>query len=426
MGVTQTQNEPGTGTTSLNGEARLYALLGSISDALITVDERGAIESANPAAERLFGYAAPQLEGSSFVALLAEPHRDEYAAHLRDFAHGKPVPILGSGREVMGRRSDGSSFPIELDLTEANLGERILVAVARDITERKRAEEKLRHLADFDALTGLLNRRRFEQDLDKHIAYSARYGTSGTVLVVDLDNFKYVNDTLGSRAGDELLVAVAGLLRGRLRKTDVLARLGADEFGMLLHGSDAEKSKQVAEDILALIAKNPFVIERQSLRATVSVGVATIGDDGITASELIARADNAKYSAKDAGRNRVALFDPTGMAGANAARVWSDRVREAIEQGRFIIHAQPILDMATNEVSQYTAHRSRRFGSLDLLVNNTGINPVVGPLVEFDLGAARKIVEVNVLGTLAWIQEAYRAWLKDQAARSSTSRRSPG
>ena len=220
------------------------------------------------------------------------------------------MQILGTAREVLGRRSDGSSFPIELTLTEANLGERVLVAVARDITERKRAEEKLRHLADFDALTGLLNRRRFEQELDKHIAYSARYGTGGSVLIVDLDNFKYVNDTLGSRAGDELLGAVAGLLRGRLRKTDVLARLGGDEFGMLLHGAQADKAQQVAEDILRLIANNPFVIERQSLRATVSVGAATIADDGSPARELIARADHAKYSAKEAGRNRVAHFDP--------------------------------------------------------------------------------------------------------------------
>ena len=353
MAVAQTSGGTLAPTLGIEGEARLYALLGSMSDAVITVDGRGAIESANPAAERLFGYAAVDLEGSNFAALLADPHREEYAAHLRDFGHGSPVQTLGTALEVQGRRADGSSFPIELTLTQADLGEQVLVAVARDITERKRAEEKLRQLADFDALTGLLNRRRFEQELDKHIAYSARYGTGGSVLVLDLDNFKYVNDTLGSLAGDELLVAVAALLRGRLRQTDVLGRLGGDEFGMLLHGADAEKSRQVAEDVRALIAENPFVIERQGLRATVSVGVAAIEGDDIIASELIARADHAKYSAKDAGRNRVALFNPEGMVGADSARVWSDRVREAIEQGRFIIHAQPILDMARNEVSQY-------------------------------------------------------------------------
>ncbi len=254
----------------------------------------------------------------------------------------------------MGRRSDGSSFPIELTLTEADLGERALVAVARDITERKRVEEKLRHLADFDALTGLLNRRRFEQELDKHIAYSARYGTGGSVLVVDLDNFKYVNDTLGSRAGDELLFAVAGLLRGRLRKTDVLARLGGDEFGMLLHGAEAAKVQQVAEDLLGLIANNPFVIERQSLRATVSVGVATIGDE----EHQRLRADRARRPRQvHAPRRPAATASPTSTRTAtprvDSARVWSDRVREAIEQGRFVLHAQPILDLASNQVSQY-------------------------------------------------------------------------
>jgi diguanylate cyclase (GGDEF)-like protein/PAS domain S-box-containing protein len=353
MAVAESTGGLGPEIIGLNSDTRLQALLGSIADALITVDERGAIESVNPAAEHLFGYESAHLVGAAFAALLSDPHRDEYEGYLRDFANGVPVPILGTAREVLGRRSDGAGFPLELTLTEVSLGERMLVAIGRDITERKRAEEKLRMLADFDPLTGLLNRHRFEQELDKHISYSERYGTGGSVLVLDVDNFKYVNDTLGSRAGDELLGAIAALLRGRLRKTDVLARLGGDEFGMLLHGADAEKSHAVAESVLGLIGNNPFVIERQSLRATVSGGLATIADDGISASELVARADYAKYQAKEAGRNRVAHFDPSGETEENSVRVWSDRVREAIEQGRFVIHAQPILDMAKNKVSQY-------------------------------------------------------------------------
>jgi PAS domain S-box-containing protein len=111
MAVAQSPEIPGTG---LNGESRLQALLGSIADALVTVDERGAIESANPAAERLFGYGAKDLLGAAFAALLGDPYREEYTGHVRDFGAGRPVGVLGTAREVMGRRSDGSSFPIAI------------------------------------------------------------------------------------------------------------------------------------------------------------------------------------------------------------------------------------------------------------------------------------------------------------------------
>lgn len=352
MAVAQKTEESGNGTIGLDGESYSRVLLDSIGDALIAVDERGAIETVNPAAEALFGYPSHELIDRSFVGLLADPSREEYAGHVRDFAQGKSLPILGAGREVLGRRSDGTTFPIELNVSEARIGKRLLVAIARDITERKRAEDKLRQLADTDALTGLLNRDAFEKEVDNHIRYSARYGTGGSILYIDLDNFKYMNDTLGSRAGDELLVAIAGLLRGRLRKTDLLARLGGDEFGLLLHGAHSSKIKTVADDVLFLIANHPFVIERQRLSATASIGVAEI-QEGVTAGELIARADQARYKAKDLGRNRVAYYDVDEEPRGDVSRVWSDRVREAIELGRFVLHAQPILDMASNEVSQY-------------------------------------------------------------------------
>jgi diguanylate cyclase (GGDEF)-like protein/PAS domain S-box-containing protein len=353
MAVAPSQGSPGTDISGVEAGSRLDALLGSIADALITVDERGAMESVNPAAERLFGYRAADLLGASFPALFAGPDRDAYAGYVRDFGAGRPMPLLGSVREALGRRGDGSSFPIELTLTEVTLGDRMLVAVARDITERKHAEEQLRRLADFDPFTTLLNRRRFEQELDTHIDHSARYGPGGSVLVLDIDNFKNVNDSFGHHAGDELIGAVAGQLRARLRKTDLLARLGGDEFGMLLHGADAAKAMTVAEELRALIGNHPYVLGRQSVRVTVSVGVTTIGEEGITGAELIGRADHATIAAKEAGRDRIAEFDPDSRLQRDSGVVWSERVREAIDSGRFVLLAQPILDLAANEVSQH-------------------------------------------------------------------------
>lgn len=352
MATVQTPEGPAL-RSELDGEARLQALLGSIAEALVTIDDRGAIESVNPAAERLFGYPSSELLGRSFAALLADPHAEEYGAHMSAFGAGRRPAILGTARELVGQRADGSSFPLELTLTEALLEAPVLVAVGRDVTERRRTEDQLRRLADHDSLTGLYNRRRFEQEIDGHISYAARYGGGGSVLLLDLDNFKYANDSFGHRAGDELLCAVAALLKGRLRKTDVLARLGGDDFGMLLHGADIAKAQAVAEELRTLIGNNPFVIDRQSIRATVSVGIATIAREGLTADELIAQADHAKYKAKEAGRDRVSAFDPESPITPEAIQVWSDRVRQAVEQGRFVILAQPILDLAADRVSQY-------------------------------------------------------------------------
>jgi diguanylate cyclase (GGDEF)-like protein/PAS domain S-box-containing protein len=353
MAAVETPPAPTKGRSRPAGAARLNALLESVTDAFITVDPRGAIESVNPAAEQLFGYPAEEMVGRSFPALLADPHHEEYAAHVRRAASGEPLAILGSPREVIGRRSDGSKFPVELTLTEAALEAGLLVAVARDITERRRTEDQLRRLAEYDPLTGLLNRRRFEQELDAHIRYVERYGSGGSLLVLDIDNFKYVNDSFGHRSGDELLVSIGNLLKGRLRQTDVLARLGGDEFGLLLHRADIAQSQAVAEELRTLISNHPFVIDRQGVRATVSIGIATIAGGTATGDELIAQADDAKYKAKEQGRDRVSAFDPDSRITPEAIQVWSDRVREAVEKGRFVLHAQPILDVEADEVSQY-------------------------------------------------------------------------
>ena len=340
-------------STSGNEEAGPRALLESIPDAVISVDGRGAILTVNPATQSLFGYPSDGLLGRRFAGLLAEPDRDEYAAYIRAFGSGEHPPILGTPREAIGLRADGSKLPIELTLTIAVIDEPVLVAVARDISERRKTEDQLRRLADYDPLTGLYNRRRFEQEVDAHIAYSARYGSGGSLLLIDVDNFKYINDSFGHRAGDRLLGSIAGLMKTRLRKTDVLARLGGDDFGLLLHEADLARAQAVAEDLRTLIGNNPFVIDRQGVRTTISIGIATFVKEDVTSDELIAQAEHAKYKAKDQGRDRVCAFDPESRITPAAIQVWSDRIREAVEKGMFLLHAQPILDMEADSVSQY-------------------------------------------------------------------------
>jgi diguanylate cyclase (GGDEF)-like protein/PAS domain S-box-containing protein len=328
-------------------------VLESIPQAVVTVDSRGAVDYINPAAERLFDCPAGRLRGRTFAGLLGEPDQEDYAEQLRDFGRGKPMPLTGIPREVVGRRADGSTFAMEMTLSEmpAN-GKRMLVAVARDIRERQWAEAQLRHLVDHDKLTGLLDRHSFERELSRHIAYAARYGNGGSVVTLGVDNFKYLNDSLGHWAGDELLRAVVRLIMDRLRRTDVLARVGGDVFAALLHGTGAEKARAVAEDLLERVRTHPFVIAGQGLRVTMSAGVASLDQRTITGAELLAETDAAMYQAKDAGRDRVAIYTPDGDADAAARRLWTERVRQATEKGLFMLVYQPIVDLQSGGTTQ--------------------------------------------------------------------------
>lgn len=330
------------------------ALLKGAADGIVVMDPRGAIERINPAACDLFDYNPDDVTGRSLAALLSSPHQDEYAAHLRAYKREEEVAILGLTKEALGRRKDGSAFPIEMTISEMKpYGNRALVAVIRDVTDRKKVEQQWRHLAEHDPLTSLMNQRRFEQEVDKYVAYAARYGGAGAILVVGIDSFKYLNDALGHKTGDELLQKIAGQIRSRMRKTDILARIGGDLFGVLLHESDRQKAGAVAEELRSLVESNKFIIERQGFRVTVSVGVTHLDNVKLSGKELIGRAEAAMYEAKENGRNTIAEFEPESQTELQSKRAWSERIRNAVDQGRFVLLAQPIMDLAEGTVNQY-------------------------------------------------------------------------
>jgi len=347
-------NEQALLTSHEDEVARLEAVVASVLDAVVTIDPRGAIDFINPAGVELFGYPPDEVLGRSFAALLAESHQEEYAEYLRAHGRREQVPVVGISREVVGRRRDGSTFAMELVLTELRpMDQRMLVAVARDIRDRKRAEADLRHQADYDPVTGLLNRHAFERELTRHVEYSARYGSGGSVLLLDIDNFKYVSETLGSEARDGVIKEIGDLVQGRLRKTDLLARLGGDELGILLHGAGRARALTVAEELLTLIREHPFVGGKQPFRLTLSAGVSALEERPVTGAELLTEAEVAMYAAKEAGRDRVLEYEVEGRAEVEEKRMWSERVRHATEKGLFVLVCQPISDLASGRISQY-------------------------------------------------------------------------
>jgi diguanylate cyclase (GGDEF)-like protein/PAS domain S-box-containing protein len=228
-----------------------------------------------------------------------------------------------------------------------------VVTQVQDISERRELARRLEYFVDHDFLTGLFNRRHFEHELSRETERVARYGAPGAVLVIDLDHFKDVNDTFGHRAGDDLLKGVAGLLRERLRHTDVVARMGGDEFAVLLPQADADHAQRVADDLVKALGRQMAVLADHSIQITASIGVTLV--DGLTDVEVLAYADLALYEAKETGRNRFAMHRAVGgrWEPGSARLAEAERVRHALEEERLILHCQPILDLGRNEISQY-------------------------------------------------------------------------
>ena len=228
------------------------------------------------------------------------------------------------------------------------------MALSASLFERKRLEAHLVHLADHDPLTDLLSRRGFHAELWRQLAKAKRYGVRGSLLFLDLDDFKRVNDTLGHAAGDQVLSNVAALLRARLRDTDLLARLGGDEFAILLPHTSDEQARAVAEQLLAAIRGQTIVIDGRPVTVSASIGIALFPDHGHSVEELLGGADASMYQAKTAGGNRFVVCSPElNHPGKDWELPDPEGVRRAFEDGRMLLYGHPILDLRRNRISQY-------------------------------------------------------------------------
>jgi diguanylate cyclase (GGDEF)-like protein/PAS domain S-box-containing protein len=294
------------------GAALSKAIVDAAVDGIITIDERGIIQSVNPAVERIFGHAAAEMVGQNVGILMPEPYHSAHDRYLANHLRTGEAKIIGIGREVEGLRKDGTVFPLELAVSEVRLdGRRLFVGIVRDISERKRIEAQIRHMALHDPLTGLPNRRLLDDRLTQALAITRRHGVPSALMIVDLDAFKQVNDRLGHPAGDGLLCLVAARLQAILRESDTLARLGGDEFAVVLPWLPGPADAiGVASKVLGALQAS-FDVDGHEVQIGVSIGIALAPGHGTDAGELVRRADAALYRAKRAGGRRCELFEPT-------------------------------------------------------------------------------------------------------------------
>ncbi|TMC63284.1 MAG: EAL domain-containing protein [Chloroflexota bacterium] len=322
---------------------RIRAILDNVADGIITLDQRLVVRSYNPAAERLFGYAVDEVIGKEFARLIAEPLRSEVKPQLRSYLRAQQGLFEMGSHETAGLRKDGTTFPMEFNV--GWLGpQRLVIGSLRDVSERKAETEALQYQALHDSLTGLANRTFLQERLEETIRAGEREMKPCAVLLMDLDGFKSVNDSLGHSAGDRLLQQLGERMRRVLRKADTIARYGGDEFAVVPWGAtDVTRAVLIAEKILNAMDQ-PFIIDEQSISVNLSIGIAAFpqhADDAVT---LIRRADVAMYTAKRArsGFSVYSVDQEGGESGEGVPLV--GKLRYAIDQFELVLHYQPIVN----------------------------------------------------------------------------------
>lgn len=341
------------------------SILDGAAFGIVATDASGRISATNPAAERLWWYRRNEMVGSlQLTDLINEADLEQRASALaKEFGVVSPVGFealklradrgLADEHEWNGRRKDGSSVPLEIAITARRDADGAIVgylAMAYDITERRRREEYVRHIAHHDALTQLPNRSLFSDRAGVAIVRARREHTQVGVMMIDLDNFKRINDSLGHHVGDQMLITVAARLKECVRECDSIARMGGDEFAILLPDiRDAANIVRIAEAVTAAI-DHPVVVGAHELHVTASVGISTYPDAGDDPATLLKNADTAMYKAKVGGRNGYRIFTQDMLLEAEQRIVIETELRRALARGEFEMHYEPQVTLQTGEV----------------------------------------------------------------------------
>jgi diguanylate cyclase (GGDEF)-like protein/PAS domain S-box-containing protein len=329
---------------------RAQTTLASIGDAVIRTDSQGCVEYLNPAAEDLILCRFDQARGRSLAALF---HLQDSDSQLPDAPLVERIlagEIGGSAHAQQVVRPDGSKVAVALVGAPIRIAGRVAgaVLVLHDMTRERQYIDTLSWQASHDALTGLANRREFEQRLESALARLDTHPGQHALMFLDLDQFKVVNDTCGHAAGDQLLRQICVLLQEHLREGDTLARLGGDEFGILLENCPAAPAARIAELLRMTVQELHFAWDGRNFNIGVSIGLVSLAQSRTTLAEALRSADMACYMAKEKGRNRVQVYqsDDSEMSNRFGEMAWVQRIHAALEEERFCLYYQQIAPVA--------------------------------------------------------------------------------
>ena len=317
-------------------EERFRQLIMSAPDAIFGVDTHGNIVFANHEAANLLGYEDNELHGRNVEILVPESLRDTHALHREDFFSNLRTRSMGTGLELKARRKDGSEIPVEINLSHSNteLGQ-LVIAYMRDITERTLAEialrnanqqlgsqlreieslqESLREQAIRDPLTQLHNRRFLDETVELEFHHADRFSETLSIILLDIDYFKEINDRYGHTAGDACLVTLANLLQQHCRRSDITCRYGGEEFILVLPNTNTEGAEQHAEELRHLVENEVFTVDEHEIKFTISLGISSYPAHGADYRQIINKADEALYVSKRTGRNRVTVWSEPNVS----------------------------------------------------------------------------------------------------------------
>ncbi|SFM27902.1 PAS domain S-box-containing protein/diguanylate cyclase (GGDEF) domain-containing protein [Nitrosomonas nitrosa] len=373
-------------------QSRMSALLSAMNIGILFEDEKQCIEYLNPAFLRMWGIS----ERENLLNLSTRTLLEHATKHYVQPPHAASYVLAELDAHEISERfeielNDGRiltqlSYPV-YDIKNRAIGR---LWIYEDVTQERQTAQQLIYLAERDPLTGLYNRHRFQEELDDLIAVSLRNQSKFALLYFDLDDFKYINDTFGHRAGDTVLVRTAGEISTIVRQIDIFARLGGDEFAILSQLQPKDDITALPARIVGTVASIPMRFRETNLRLTSSVGVAVFPEHGETAEDLIAHADAAMYQAKNKGKNTWAVYDPTRDASEAMVHrmTWYNRIAQALEQDLFEIHFQGVYETNQGSLAHLEALvRMRDLDAPDNLIMPGQFIPIAeknGQIVNID------------------------------------------
>jgi len=338
-------------------QARLRSLLTSMSIGILFENTQREVDYYNPAFIRIWNINEDKMHiGIKTNDILRYSNNvlslpDHASKRILNLQLSKEPSETFEILTTDGRTINQLSYPVTDD-EGRYIGQ---IWMYEDITRQKQTAEQLLYMAERDHLTGLFNRRRFQEELERMIASHTRSQSRFAMIFFDLDEFKYINDTFGHRAGDTVLVRISGEIHSHVRANEFFSRLGGDEFAILAPITELQEAEPIAERIVRSIAGLPFRFEGKNLRMTTSVGVSVFPDHGNTGEAIAAHADTAMYAAKQRGKNTARIYDASMASESDMSShlTWNERIINALDHDQFVLHYQAVKNIHSDSISHY-------------------------------------------------------------------------